>query len=68
MSGEKPEVSTYREFADNVLPCPCIRANNYNIIQLMALAIIFWVSCDELNLLKLGNIRNLFTHVIVLII
>ncbi|XP_014752291.1 1,4-alpha-glucan-branching enzyme, chloroplastic/amyloplastic isoform X2 [Brachypodium distachyon] len=35
MSGEKPEVSTYREFADNVLPR--IRANNYNTVQLMAI-------------------------------
>ncbi|KAJ1260830.1 hypothetical protein BS78_10G262500 [Paspalum vaginatum] len=34
MSGEKPAVSTYREFADNVLPR--IRANNYNTVQLMA--------------------------------
>uniref|UniRef100_A0A0D9WUB2 1,4-alpha-glucan branching enzyme n=1 Tax=Leersia perrieri TaxID=77586 RepID=A0A0D9WUB2_9ORYZ len=35
MSGEKPQVSTYREFADNVLPR--IRANNYNTVQLMAI-------------------------------
>nr|CAB3471504.1 unnamed protein product [Digitaria exilis] len=35
MSGEKPAVSTYREFADNVLPR--IRANNYNTVQLMAI-------------------------------
>ncbi|KAF7098994.1 hypothetical protein CFC21_100687 [Triticum aestivum] len=35
MSGEKPEVSTYREFADNVLPR--IKANNYNTVQLMAI-------------------------------
>uniref|UniRef100_A0A0E0HVR7 1,4-alpha-glucan branching enzyme n=1 Tax=Oryza nivara TaxID=4536 RepID=A0A0E0HVR7_ORYNI len=35
MSGEEPEVSTYREFADNVLPR--IRANNYNTVQLMAI-------------------------------
>ena len=34
MSGEKPAVSTYREFADNVLPH--IRENNYNKVQLMA--------------------------------
>ncbi|KAK8456237.1 hypothetical protein SEVIR_4G298600v4 [Setaria viridis] len=34
MSGEEPAVSTYREFADNVLPR--IRANNYNTVQLMA--------------------------------
>ncbi|GJN39398.1 hypothetical protein PR202_gb28512 [Eleusine coracana subsp. coracana] len=35
MSGEKPAVSTYREFADNVLPR--IQANNYNTVQLMAI-------------------------------
>ncbi|KAG6522757.1 hypothetical protein ZIOFF_019909 [Zingiber officinale] len=35
MSGPEPRVSTYREFADNVLPR--IRANNYNMVQLMAI-------------------------------
>ncbi|TXG51930.1 hypothetical protein EZV62_021099 [Acer yangbiense] len=34
MSGSEPGVSSYREFADNVLPR--IRANNYNTVQLMA--------------------------------
>ncbi|KAK0577594.1 hypothetical protein LWI29_035556 [Acer saccharum] len=34
MSGSEPSVSSYREFADNVLPR--IRANNYNTVQLMA--------------------------------
>ncbi|XP_042374372.1 1,4-alpha-glucan-branching enzyme, chloroplastic/amyloplastic-like isoform X3 [Zingiber officinale] len=35
MSGPEPRVSTYREFADNALPR--IRANNYNMVQLMAI-------------------------------
>ncbi|XP_010935254.1 1,4-alpha-glucan-branching enzyme, chloroplastic/amyloplastic [Elaeis guineensis] len=35
MSGSEPRVSTYREFADNVLPR--IQANNYNTVQLMAI-------------------------------
>ncbi|CAA7391260.1 unnamed protein product [Spirodela intermedia] len=35
MSGSEPQVSSYREFADNVLPR--IRANDYNTIQLMAI-------------------------------
>ena len=35
MSGQEPKVSTYREFADEVLPR--IKACNYNAIQLMAL-------------------------------
>lgn len=35
MSGSEPCVSTYREFADNVLPR--IQANNYNTVQLMAI-------------------------------
>ncbi|XP_024020140.1 1,4-alpha-glucan-branching enzyme 1, chloroplastic/amyloplastic [Morus notabilis] len=34
MSSSEPSVSSYREFADNVLPR--IRANNYNTVQLMA--------------------------------
>lgn len=34
MSGPEPRVSSYREFADEVLPR--IRANNYNTVQLMA--------------------------------
>ncbi|CAI0382159.1 unnamed protein product [Linum tenue] len=34
MSGSEPRVSTYREFADDVLPR--IKANNYNTVQLMA--------------------------------
>ncbi|KAJ3672342.1 hypothetical protein LUZ60_007063 [Juncus effusus] len=34
MSGESPQITTYREFADTVLPR--IKANNYNTIQLMA--------------------------------
>ncbi|KAM6543540.1 hypothetical protein CsatB_007987 [Cannabis sativa] len=34
MSSSEPVVSSYREFADNVLPR--IRANNYNTVQLMA--------------------------------
>uniref|UniRef100_A0A2P2JKH3 1,4-alpha-glucan branching enzyme n=1 Tax=Rhizophora mucronata TaxID=61149 RepID=A0A2P2JKH3_RHIMU len=34
MSGSEPCVNTYREFADDVLPR--IRANNYNMVQLMA--------------------------------
>lgn len=34
MSSSEPHVSSYREFAENVLPR--IRANNYNTIQLMA--------------------------------
>lgn len=34
MSGQEPKVSTYREFADEVLPR--IKACNYNAIQLMA--------------------------------
>ncbi|RZR87693.1 hypothetical protein BHM03_00015161, partial [Ensete ventricosum] len=35
MSSTEPCVSTYREFADTVLPR--IRANNYNTVQLMAI-------------------------------
>ncbi|KAG6509597.1 hypothetical protein ZIOFF_027597 [Zingiber officinale] len=35
MCGQEPRVSTYREFADNVLPR--ISENNYNTIQLMAI-------------------------------
>jgi 1,4-alpha-glucan branching enzyme len=35
MSGQEPCVSTYRDFADNVLPR--IKANNYNTVQLMAI-------------------------------
>ncbi|XP_078160879.1 1,4-alpha-glucan-branching enzyme, chloroplastic/amyloplastic-like [Carex rostrata] len=35
MSGQEPRVTTYREFADNVLPR--IKSNNYNTIQLMAI-------------------------------
>ncbi|KAI3734510.1 hypothetical protein L6452_13980 [Arctium lappa] len=35
MSSSEPRVSSYREFADNVLPR--IRANNYNTVQLMAI-------------------------------
>ncbi|KAK1362235.1 1,4-alpha-glucan branching enzyme [Heracleum sosnowskyi] len=34
MSGSEPRVSSYREFADNILPR--IKANNYNTVQLMA--------------------------------
>ncbi|TQE07479.1 hypothetical protein C1H46_006799 [Malus baccata] len=34
MSSSEPRISSYREFADDVLPR--IRANNYNTIQLMA--------------------------------
>ncbi|VVA25717.1 PREDICTED: 1 [Prunus dulcis] len=34
MSGSEPQISSYREFADDVLPR--IRANNYNTVQLMA--------------------------------
>nr|QOC60275.1 starch branching enzyme I [Eleocharis dulcis] len=35
MSGQEPCVSTYRQFADNILPR--IKANNYNAVQLMAI-------------------------------
>ncbi|XP_011628895.1 1,4-alpha-glucan-branching enzyme 1, chloroplastic/amyloplastic isoform X1 [Amborella trichopoda] len=35
MSSEEPRVSSYREFADNVLPR--IKKNNYNTVQLMAI-------------------------------
>ncbi|XP_073390436.1 1,4-alpha-glucan-branching enzyme, chloroplastic/amyloplastic isoform X2 [Physcomitrium patens] len=35
MSSKEPRVSSYREFADEVLPR--IKANNYNTIQLMAI-------------------------------
>ncbi|PKU76565.1 1,4-alpha-glucan-branching enzyme, chloroplastic/amyloplastic isoform X1 [Dendrobium catenatum] len=35
MSCPEPRISTYREFADDVLPR--IRANNYNTVQLMAI-------------------------------
>ncbi|KAL8135755.1 hypothetical protein AgCh_010397 [Apium graveolens] len=34
MSSSEPRVSSYREFADNILPR--IKANNYNTVQLMA--------------------------------
>ncbi|XP_063947139.1 1,4-alpha-glucan-branching enzyme 1, chloroplastic/amyloplastic isoform X3 [Daucus carota subsp. sativus] len=34
MSGLEPRVSSYREFADNILPR--IKASNYNTVQLMA--------------------------------
>ncbi|PRQ27341.1 putative 1,4-alpha-glucan branching enzyme [Rosa chinensis] len=34
MSSSEPRISSYREFADNVLPR--IQANNYNTVQLMA--------------------------------
>ncbi|PQM36693.1 1 4-alpha-glucan-branching enzyme 1 chloroplastic/amyloplastic isoform X2 [Prunus yedoensis var. nudiflora] len=34
MSSSEPRISSYREFADDVLPR--IRANNYNTVQLMA--------------------------------
>ncbi|ONI32208.1 hypothetical protein PRUPE_1G354000 [Prunus persica] len=34
MSSSEPQISSYREFADDVLPR--IRANNYNTVQLMA--------------------------------
>ncbi|MQM01759.1 hypothetical protein Taro_034516 [Colocasia esculenta] len=34
MSGSEPRVTSYREFADDILPR--IRANNYNTVQLMA--------------------------------
>eukprot|EP00252_Welwitschia_mirabilis_P009173 TRINITY_DN21526_c0_g1_i3.p1 TRINITY_DN21526_c0_g1~~TRINITY_DN21526_c0_g1_i3.p1 ORF type:complete len:776 (+),score=154.88 TRINITY_DN21526_c0_g1_i3:122-2449(+) len=36
MSGREPRVASYMEFAENVLPR--IKANNYNTIQLMAIA------------------------------
>ena len=36
MSGIEPRVASYVEFADNVLPR--IKANNYNTVQLMAVA------------------------------
>ncbi|NCU39077.1 1,4-alpha-glucan-branching enzyme, partial [Candidatus Saccharibacteria bacterium] len=35
MSGEKPDVTTYKEFTDNVLPR--IKADGYNTVQLMAI-------------------------------
>lgn len=35
MSGQEPKVSSYREFADTVLPR--IKASNYNAVQLMAI-------------------------------
>ena len=35
MSGEEPKVSTYREFADNILPR--IKEDGYNTVQLMAI-------------------------------
>ncbi|XP_031494666.1 1,4-alpha-glucan-branching enzyme 1, chloroplastic/amyloplastic-like [Nymphaea colorata] len=34
MSSSEPKISSYREFADNVLPR--IKSNNYNAVQLMA--------------------------------
>ncbi|XP_047325240.1 1,4-alpha-glucan-branching enzyme-like isoform X1 [Impatiens glandulifera] len=34
MSSAEPRINSYREFADDVLPR--IRANNYNVVQLMA--------------------------------
>ncbi|QDZ19197.1 starch branching enzyme [Chloropicon primus] len=35
MSGQEPRVSTYKEFADDILPR--IKASNYNAVQLMAI-------------------------------
>ena len=36
MAQEKPGVGSYREFADNTLPC--IAESGYNTVQLMAIA------------------------------